>query len=134
MIVQPVGHKVCFAFNFCAGAGSHSSKLQPHYKKLCRRACKAGVALLKENASAVTVAEYVTTILEDSPLTNAGYGSTLTWEGTVECDASIMDGSTLQFGAVGAVPGVKNPILLARTLCEKQGTTLKLGRIPPWYL
>lgn len=70
-------------------------------------------------------------VLEDSPLTNAGFGSNLTMEGTVECDASIMDGTTLQFGAVGAVSGIKNPVSLAKSLCEQQSTKISYGRIPP---
>lgn len=71
--------------------------------------------------------------MENSPLTNAGYGSNLTWDGHVECDASVMDGSTLHFGAVGAVPGVKNPVKLAQHICKKQRcNTLALGRTPPW--
>lgn len=75
-----------------------------------------------------------TMVLEDSQLTNAGYGSNLTWNGSVECDASIMDGSNMQYGGVGAVSGIKNPITLARLICEKQNIKLSFGRIPPWYL
>ena len=55
-------------------------------------------------------------VSSDLPWTNAGMGSNLTVSGTVECDASIMDGHTLQYGAVGAVQGVKNPILVAKSL------------------
>ena len=43
---------------------------------------------------------------QDSPLTNAGVGSNLTLDGTVEGDASIMEGNTLQYAAVGAIPGI----------------------------
>jgi taspase, threonine aspartase, 1 len=43
--------------------------------------------------------------LKDDPSTNAGRGSNLTENGSVECDASIMDGKSGVFGAVGAVPG-----------------------------
>ena len=44
-------------------------------------------------------------MFQDSPCTNAGLGSNLTVEGTVECDASIMDGRTFHYGAVGAMAG-----------------------------
>ena len=38
-------------------------------------------------------------------LYSPGYGSNLTIDGEVECDASIMDGVTGAFGSVGAVEG-----------------------------
>lgn len=74
-------------------------------------------------------------VLEDDPITNAGRGSSLTESGRVECDASIMDGSTGSYGAVGAVQGVKNPIDVALHLAKEQmiGSSL-LGRIPPMFL
>lgn len=49
---------------------------------------------------------------QDFPCTNAGIGSNLTKSGTVECDASIMDGQSLTFGAVGALKGQLNDGLL----------------------
>ena len=42
-----------------------------------------------------------------------------------------MDSSTLNFGACTNVSDVKNPISLARKICDKQSELLKLGRIPP---
>lgn len=75
-----------------------------------------------------------TIILEDSPLTNAGFGSNLTLNGHVECDASLMDGSRLLFSSVGAVSGVKNPVLLARTILEHQTVKISHGRVPPSIL
>lgn len=44
-------------------------------------------------------------LLKDDPSTNAGRGSNLTEDGHVECDASLIDGDSGAFGAVGAVPG-----------------------------
>lgn len=58
----------------------------------------------------------------------------MSWEGTVECDASIMNGTTLHFGACGAVSNVHNPISLAKQLCNKQCENLSLGRVPPCFL
>ncbi|KAF4528817.1 hypothetical protein B566_EDAN016731 [Ephemera danica] len=72
-------------------------------------------------------------ILEDSPLSNAALGSSLTWDGNVECDAGVMEGTNKHWGAVGAVSGVKNPCRLAREICVQQSRVDGLGRIQPWY-
>lgn len=72
--------------------------------------------------------------MEDNPSTNAGFGSNLTWYKTIECDASIMDGPSANYGACTNVSTVKNPIRLARALCDKQSQLLKFGRIPPLVL
>ena len=46
-----------------------------------------------------------------------------------------MDGNSLLFGAVGAMPGIKNPIHVARLLVqEQQKGLLPLGRVPPGFL
>ncbi len=50
----------------------------------------------------------------DSVMRCQGRGSVLTEKGDVEMDAMIMDGDTLNCGAVGCVGTVKNPIKLAR--------------------
>lgn len=72
--------------------------------------------------------------LENCDQTNAGFGSNLTWDGNVECEASIMDGSTLQFGACTNLTNIANPISLARILCERQSKLLSMDRIPPMIL
>jgi taspase, threonine aspartase, 1 len=73
-------------------------------------------------------------VLENNPNTNAGFGSNLTWDKTIECEASIMDSKTLNFGACTNVSTVKNPIKLARNLCDKQSKLLSMSRIPPMVL
>lgn len=116
------------------GAGQHSETLKKKYQKLCRDACKTGIAKLRSGGSSLDAVVEATIILEDSALTNAGFGSNLTLKGDVECDASIMDGSKLLFGAVGAVSGIKNPISLAKRLCEQQKVKISHGRVPPSIL
>src|SRR5581483_11133971 len=53
---------------------------------------------------------------EDDPRYNAGRGACLTREGTVELDASVMDGHTLAFGGVCALPPFRNPVAVARAV------------------
>ncbi|KAG7298696.1 hypothetical protein JYU34_017103 [Plutella xylostella] len=116
------------------GAGYHSDTLKKEYRKTCYLACRKANEALKQGGNAVDAVEKAIIELENSPLTNAGYGSNLSWEGSVECDASIMDGQTLHWGACGAVAGVWNPISLARAVCARQAAALALGRVPPCVL
>jgi beta-aspartyl-peptidase (threonine type) len=84
----------------------------------CAAAAAAGFALLERGASALDAVEAAVRVLEDDPRFNAGVGSCLTRAGTAEMDASIMSGDGLRAGAVGAVSGVRNPIVLARRILE----------------
>jgi beta-aspartyl-peptidase (threonine type) len=82
---------------------------------------------LQKGASAVDVVESAVRFLEDNPAFNAGTGSRLSRENTVELDASIMDGSNLEAGAVAAVQGIRNPVLLARRIMEESPHVLLAG-------
>jgi taspase (threonine aspartase 1) len=92
------------------------------------------LVLLEAGHSSSEAISRAISVLENSPLTNAGRGSNLTLTGTVECDASIMD-SGGGFGAVGATSGVPNPISLALRLLQKSSEgCLPLGRVSPIVL
>ncbi len=84
------------------------------YKSKLEEAIRTGHTILKNGGTSLEAVEKTINILEDSPLFNAGKGAVFTHEGTNELDASIMDGSTLNAGAVAGVRTVKNPINLAR--------------------
>ncbi|XP_028676399.1 threonine aspartase 1 [Erpetoichthys calabaricus] len=118
-----------------AGAGYHSESKAKEYKHACKRACQKAVEKLKSGALAVDAVTAALIVLEDSTFTNAGTGSNLNLSGDIECDASIMDGKSLHFGAIGALSGIKNPVLVAnRLLSEAQKGKLSAGRIPPCFL
>ena len=83
------------------------------------RALQAGSAILERGGSALDAVEATARVLEDDPNFNAGRGSVFTYQGTIEMDASIMDGRTRAAGAVTGVTATKNPITLARAVMER---------------
>ncbi len=101
------------------GAGNIEKKnfpeeLEKKYKDKLQEALKVGEKLLENGKSAVEVVEKVIKVMEDSPLFNAGKGAVLNSKGTCELDASIMDGKTMNAGAVAGVSDIKNPIRAAK--------------------
>ncbi|KAJ3869764.1 asparaginase [Lentinula novae-zelandiae] len=116
------------------GAGSHGSSTERELKQALRLACKKALdSSSLTSRSSLDVVEVAITVLEDDPVLNAGYGSNLSLEGTVECDAAIMDGN-YHFGSVGTISGVKNPIQVARALLQHSQISDPLGRVPPLTL
>ncbi|MCF8713789.1 isoaspartyl peptidase/L-asparaginase [Joostella atrarenae] len=96
-----------------------SDSLEVAYKAKLEEAIKTGYAILEKGGSSLDAIEKTINVMENSPLFNAGKGAVFTNEGKNELDASIMDGKTLNAGAVAGVTTVKNPINLARAVMEK---------------
>lgn len=92
------------------------------------QALRTGWTLSQAGGSSLDVVEAAVGVLEDCPLFNAGRGAVFTHEGCIELDASIMDGKTLQAGAVAGVQGVRNPIQLARRVLSHSDHVLLTGR------
>ncbi|WP_370031857.1 isoaspartyl peptidase/L-asparaginase family protein [Qipengyuania mesophila] len=84
------------------------------YRAALQAALDAGAKVLREGGSAMDAVAAAIMPMEDDPLFNAGRGAVLTWDGDIELDASIMDGSTRDAGAVAGVTGIRHPIVLAR--------------------
>lgn len=77
-------------------------------------ALKIGNDILSKGGTSLDAVEAVVVFLENDPQFNAGVGAVYNAAGSHELDASIMDGATLNCGAVAGVSHIKNPIQLAR--------------------
>ena len=99
--------------------GMMTPELESKYKQALKQARDFGYLILEKGGSSVDAVEQAVKILEDSPLFNAGKGSVFTATESHEMDASIMDGKTLNAGAVSLISGIKNPVSLARDVMEK---------------
>ena len=104
-----------------------SDSLEAEYRATMTEAMQAGHAVLADSGSSLDAVIETITILEDSPLFNAGRGAVFTAEGTNSLDASIMDGATGNAGAVAGVTTVKNPIELARLVMDSSFHVLLAG-------
>jgi beta-aspartyl-peptidase (threonine type) len=87
-----------------------------------------GISILESGGTSMDAVERVIRIMEDSPLFNAGKGAVFTNDGKNEMDASIMDGRTLNTGAVAGIGDIKNPISAARIVMEKSPHVLLSGK------
>ena len=99
---------------------------QVYYDKL-DEALLVGDSILRNGGSALDAVEQTIHVLENSPLFNAGKGSVFTNSGKNELDASIMNGSDLNAGAVAGIGDVKNPISAARKVMEKSEHVMLSG-------
>ena len=93
----------------------------------CRKAAVAGRSILLSGGSALDAVEAAVRVLEDSPLLDAGRGSYLNAAGEIEMDALIMDGKTMDLGAIALVKNIKNPICLARRVMTDNSHSFLAG-------
>ena len=93
-----------------AGAGSN-----PAHSDGPRNACLAGLDAIARGQGALDAAIAATQFLEDDERFNAGTGSNLRLDGTIQMDASCMT-SGGDFAAVAAIERVRNPVAVARRL------------------
>ncbi|MFT4523248.1 MAG: beta-aspartyl-peptidase (threonine type) [Bacteroidia bacterium] len=107
--------------------GTMTEEKERQYKAALQHALDQGYTILEAGGSALDAVEEAVKCLEDSPLFNAGKGSVFTANGTHEMDASIMDGKSLDAGAVSLITGIKNPISLARDVMTQSNHVFLAG-------
>lgn len=91
------------------------------------QAVRLGYEVLFSGGSALEAVEIAVKSMEIDSSFNCGYGSVLTLNYTVEMDASIMDGATLNAGCVSTVKDIFHPITLARRVMENTPHTFLGG-------
>jgi len=122
-----------FALVVHGGAGTITrSRMTPDrekaYRDMLNEVLETGRQILDEGGRAEDAVTAVISMMEDSPLFNAGKGAVFTHEGTNELDASIMYGKDLSAGAVGGVQRIRNPILAAQAVLLHSEHVLLTGR------
>ncbi len=105
-----------------------SKEKEKAYEEKLNEALILGEKMLKNGKKALDVVVKVIQLMEDSPLFNAGKGAVFTHEGKNELDASIMDGITLNAGAVAGVTDVKSPIELAHRVMTNSKHVMLSGK------
>ena len=107
-------------------SGLSEERQQQIHKKIQETVSEA-YEILEKGGSSLDAVELAVSMLEDSPLFNAGRGSVYNSDEVQEMDASIMDGKNRLTGAVASVSIVKNPIKLARKVAEETKHVLLVG-------
>ena len=122
-----------FAIVIHGGAGTiKKANMTPEqeaaYKEKLQEAINTGYSILEKGGTAIDAVQKTLNLLEDSPLFNAGKGAVFNSLGKNEMDASIMDGNTLNSGAVAGVKHIKNPINAARLVMDSTRHVLLSGK------
>ncbi len=123
-------NKIALAIHGGAGTITKTSmteELENEYREGLRKSLQAGWGILQNGGTSLDAVEASVIVLEDCPLFNAGRGAVFTHDGKNEMDAAIMNGKTLDAGAIAFARNVKNPIKLARFVMEKTEHILLAG-------
>ncbi|MEN1728247.1 MAG: isoaspartyl peptidase/L-asparaginase, partial [Pseudomonadota bacterium] len=129
-LVQAEDGPIAIAIHGGAGTISRdrmTAEREANIRAALQAAIEAGHGVLSEGGTSLDAATAAIRILEDAPKFNAGRGAVLTEAGRVEMDASIMDGATLEAGAVASVTGLRHPIDAARRVMTDSPHVMLIG-------
>ncbi len=104
-----------------------SSEREQAIRAALELAVSTGHDILSSGGSSLDAVSAAVRVLEDAPEFNAGRGAVLTELGAVEMDAAIMNGETLEAGAVASVTGLRHPIDAARRVMTDSPHVLLIG-------
>jgi len=107
--------------------GSLSDSLEKVIRGTLKMAMDEAYAVMDEGGSSLEAVAVAIAILENAPEFNAGKGAVMNAVGKHELDASIMDGKTLDAGAVAGVSQVKNPIYAAMAVMKETPHVMLAG-------
>ncbi|HZN23409.1 MAG TPA: isoaspartyl peptidase/L-asparaginase [Burkholderiales bacterium] len=97
------------------------------YRAALEGALRAGYEVLERDGTSLDAVTAAVSVLEDSPLFNAGRGAVFNAAGKHELDAAVMEGAGLRAGAVAGVRRVRNPVLAARAVMERTPHVMLIG-------
>jgi beta-aspartyl-peptidase (threonine type) len=126
----PTQHKWAIVLHGGAGVIERSSmtpEAEKQYRAGIKTALDAAAAVLDKGGSAMNAVETAIKIMEDDPQFNAGRGAVFASDGSNQLDAAIMDGKTMQAGAVADVRTTRHPISLARAVMEQSPHVFLVG-------
>jgi L-asparaginase / beta-aspartyl-peptidase len=104
-----------------------SGEAEREYRAALSEAIDQGYEVMQDGGTSLDAVTRAVMLLEDNPLFNAGRGSVFTLDGRNEMDASIMEGRTLQAGAVCGLTRIRNPVELARAVMERSEHVMLAG-------
>jgi isoaspartyl peptidase/L-asparaginase-like protein (Ntn-hydrolase superfamily) len=97
-------------------------------------AVKTAAKLLQEGQPALDAALAGAQAIEDDPTVHSvGYGGIGNSIGTVSLDACVMDGQTLNCGAVASLENVRHAAAVARRVMERTPHVLLVGEGARWF-
>ncbi len=123
-------HKWAIVLHGGAGVIARSAmspQAEAKYRAGIKEALMAGAEVLEKGGASVDAVEVAIKVLEDNPLFNAGRGAVFAADGTNQLDAAIMDGKSMQAGAVADVQRTRHPISLARAVMEQSPHVMLVG-------
>jgi beta-aspartyl-peptidase (threonine type) len=122
--------KVAIAIHGGSGIVTRSemtSEREAAIRDVLKASVRTGHRLLLQGASSLEAVRAAVNVMEDSPLFNAGHGAVFNADEQHEMDASVMDGATLDAGAVAAVRHIANPIDLALRVMSASDHVMLIG-------